>query len=204
MKKFLALAVVGALFAATSASAAITGVTPGGTIIAAPGSALDGVNESSTMQGFDEMPGFVVGAGGLAVDGGVIAPGTLVNSHMIFLDPVDGNLTYLEDIVWTFSETVVGVMSDYTGSLEVASTGDLGALGTTYPAAAFDGRGMEPGDQDDYSISGSTLTVSMQATSPGDWIRVITSETVIPEPSTIAVWSLLGLIGCAVAYRRRK
>ena len=64
---------------------------------------------------------------------------------------------------------------------------------------------MEP--TDDYTIAGNTLSVTMRVTEPGDWIRVVTRhpDDVIPEPSTLAIWSVLGALGMTLGwYRRRK
>ncbi|MCH8882896.1 MAG: hypothetical protein IIA41_05275 [SAR324 cluster bacterium] len=114
----------------------------------------------------------------LPVDGGSLPTGWIVDSHMIFLNQPDGTLgvtsgvTVDVDRLWTFDNPVVGVMSDFTGSLEVASSPLLGAPGTVYPAAPFGARGMEGADG--YVVAGNTITVTMGVTQPGDWIRVIT------------------------------
>jgi hypothetical protein len=86
-------------------------------------------------------------------------------------------------------------MSDRHGDLEAASTGILGALGTTYPATGFAARGMESGGNgiydDSYSIAGKFLTVDMYVSQPGDWIRVVTA----PVPVPAAAWMGLMLMG---------
>ena len=172
-------------------------------IIAAPLSALDDIAFNLGMQGFDEARG-VLTTVPHTHDFGVIEAGTLVDSHMIFLNsPLDWYLSH-SDVVWTFSGKIIGVMSDCWGYLEADSTFELGAPGTNYtvpftlpdfdsgPAAPFPLRGMEEG-QDSYTLLGpSTLRVNMMVTEPGDWIRVV---TVVPVPGAV----LLGMLGLVVA-----
>jgi len=78
------------------------------------------------------------------------------------------------NVEWIFDGPILGVMSDAGGTLEAASSGILGATGTTYPGA-FSARGMEGGDS--YSVAGNQITVTMTASEPGDWIRVVTADT---------------------------
>ena len=167
-------------------------------IIAAPTFVLDDTVTNLAQQGFNEKQGVLLGSA-LLVDGGSIAAGTVVNSHMIFLNQPSPGSTVHASVAWTFSGTILGVMSDLFGTLEVASTPLLGAIGTTYPGAAFIGRGMEGGDS--YTgVGSSVLTVSMAVTQPGDWIRVVTATTV-PEPATIALLTF-GLFGIASGNRK--
>jgi hypothetical protein len=150
------------------------------------------------MQGFNEAQGILTTVAH-AVDGGVIAAGTYVDSHMIFLNSAGGASLRHYDVVWTFSDPILGVMSDIGGSLEAASTFELGAPGTNYtatfpgsgPAAPFSNRGMEAYPQDWYTVvTPYTLAVNMYVTEPGDWIRVVT----VPVPGAV----LLGVLGLSV------
>jgi hypothetical protein len=122
----------------------------------------------------------------LAVDGGIIPAGTVVDSHMIFLN-TEGPTEVIDwGVVWTFDGPVIGVMSDAEGTLEAASSAILGAPGTTYPEA-FHHRGLEPGDS--YTVIGTEITVNMRVTEPGDWIRVVTLSPLvggIAEPPPLA------------------
>lgn len=62
-------------------------------IIAAPSDALNDFVTNTGMQGFDEAQG-VLTTVAFDIDGGSIAVGTLVNSHMIFLNAPSGGGTY--------------------------------------------------------------------------------------------------------------
>jgi hypothetical protein len=152
------------------------GVDPA--IIPAPENALNSEAFNSGMEGFDEAQGVLTTAA-YATDSGVIPAGTLVNSHMIFLNAEDGTAAMSHvDVTWIFDGPIVGVMSDSNGNLEAASTSELGAPGTNYTVgppgqvAPYPARGMEGGDS--YTFGGNTITVNMGVSQPGDWIRVIT------------------------------
>ncbi len=228
----LPIAVATALFIGTTASqAAVIGVS-GGTstigsggsavagaapaIIAAPADANDDAAFNTGIQAFDEQQGYTLG-GALGVDGGTIAGGTTVNSHMIFLNSGPGNSSTLIEhgagnnqnaVSFTFDGVILGVMSSSNGSLEIASQ-FLGATGTAYPASTFAARGMENnpltgGTGDDwYAISGDTISLGMRVTEPGDWIRVVTAVAPVPVPAAMPLL-LAGLGGLGFMARRKK
>ena len=187
-------------------SAALIGVSGDGAIINAPGSVEDDATnctnhlaETCVMLGFDEKQDVTLGSE-LFVDGGSIAAGTKVSSHMIFLN-TPGNTLNESVASWLFDGLILGVMSNNSGTLEAASNAELGADSTTYPGA-FNNRGFEGNNSDTYSIFGSSLDVTMYVTEPGDWIRVVTSAAEVPEPGTLVLLGtgLLGLFGA----RKRK
>jgi hypothetical protein len=158
------------------ASAAITA----GNQIAAPASVIDDPPgaTNSVIEGFDQAQGVLLTAP-LNVDGGAIPAGTVVDSHMIFLNTT-GVVFASDTSTFTFDKPILGVMSDRLGTLEAASNALLGALGTTYPGS-FGARGMEPNggnsggpNADGYLVSGNTIIVRMHVTEPGDWIHVVT------------------------------
>ena len=178
-------------------------------IIAAPSHALDDMVTNTGMQGFNEAQG-VFTTVSHSIDGGVITAGTLVDSHMIFLNTEGGTYNSHQDISWIFDGIILGVMSDYNGSLEAASTFELGNPTTNYtstftgsgPAAPFSARGFEGNDT--YTFSGNTLNVSMFVSEPGDWVRVVTAANPVPEPATMLLFGtgLAGLVGSRI--RRKK
>ena len=178
-------------------------VIAGPDIIAAPPSVIDdppgAVNDHQ--QAFDERQSVLL-AVALAVDSGFIPAGTLVSSHMIFLN-TDGPVFASDAQIWTFDGIILGVMSDTGGTLEAASTALLGALGTIYPAA-FPNRGLEGGDS--YLLLGNQIALTASVTEPGDWIRVITLASPVPEPSTLLLlaMSVAGLAGSTWLRSRRR
>jgi hypothetical protein len=166
------------LFTGMRADDANAKLTAGQDIIAAPASVLDDASDggatNTAQQAFDERQNFITPVG-LAVDGGGLIPvGTAISSHMIFLNTDEsGPGASDQNVVWTFDANILGVMSNSSGSLEVASSPVAGAPGTIYPLAPFGARGLEAGS-DSYTVAGNQITVSMTVTEPGDWIRVIT------------------------------
>ncbi len=185
MKKIVVAALVMAVallaVLANIAGQARAELIAGQDIIAAPASIVDdppgAVN--TAQQAFNEQQGVTLPAN-LAVDGGFIPAGTVVDSHMIFLNTDGPTEASDQGVLWTFDGPVLGVMSDGTGALEVASSALLGAVGTTYPAAPFPARGLEAGDPlDNYTVAANTITVGMHVTEPGDWIRVVTSAPTV-------------------------
>lgn len=220
MRRFwILLAIAAMTFAMTEqVNASITGVSgPASSsstlpatlpsIIAAPAHALDNIVTNTAMQGFNEAQGVVTSVAH-QIDGGWLAAGTLVNSHMIFLNsPGTADLQHY-GVIWTFANPIIGVMSDKGGTYEAASTFELGSPSTNYtdtsggggPAAPFSNRGMEAAPQDWYTIlTPTTLEVNMYVTEPGDWIRVVTA---VPAPGALLLGSLgMGLVGW---MRRRR
>lgn len=212
----LAASNAGAVLVSTNGSLSSEGTAAA--IIAAPANANDDEAFNTGIQAFNEVVGFTLGAN-LMVDGGIIAAGTRVDSHMIFLNSGPGNSTQLIEhgaggnqnaATFTFDGDILGVMSDFTGSLEVNSSAFLGNPATSYPIVPFDARGLE-GDpldgltnNDFYSFGGSTITLGMRVTEPGDWIRVVTVSQV-PLPATLPLLGgALGLMGFLRWRRQRR
>lgn len=191
--KFAAIATA---FALTTHAYAV--IIAGLDIIAPPPSVIDDAPgaENTHQQGFNERQGVLLVAP-LAVNGGNVPAGTLVNSHMIFLN-TPGMLAVTSTATWTFDNVILGVMSDGNGNLEFNSTPLLGAVGTVYPAP-FANRGLEGGDS--LLIAGNQLTVTMSVTEPGDWIRVVTRATTVPDAGSTLV--LLALGACFLGACRR-
>lgn len=184
LRQCIGAAIVTAAIASTQASHAGIIGAPGGFIIAPPPSVDDqpaiggcaaGWN-GPLMFGFNERQGVVLAAPVEVDPGGVFIPaGTRVDSHLIFLNPTNGIATNAT-ARWCFDGQIIGVISDENGLLEAASNAQLGRPGTCYPGA-FASRGMERTLGDDYTIRGNTISVTMDVTVPGDWIRVITTTT---------------------------
>lgn len=148
-------------------------VVDGPDIIPAPSSTEDSAPgaENQGQQAFDERQCVKLTAP-LDVDEGGLMGGTTVDSHMIFLNPID-NIEVTETTTWTFSTPIIATISDMNGDLEAASNDLLGAPGTFYPGSFF-GRGMDIGLGDSFTVDGSEIEVTMKASAPGDWMRVLT------------------------------
>lgn len=174
-KILLTIGVLSFAYAPISSADFLNGL--GQNIIPAPASvvddAVDGGAENTNQEGFLEASDVTL-ASDLEVDGAADIPaGTVVTSHMIFLNTPDSGVTTDANVVWTFDGPILGVMSDKNGTLEDASNAELGAPGTVYPGG-FGARGMEGADN--YTINNDyQLRVTMLVAEPGDWIRVITA-----------------------------
>ena len=200
------LAATALALSATSASALIVDVSgPNSSVgnapveISNPDFALDDDVTNNGMQGFNEQQAFTLQSD-LKVDAtppsdpattfGTIATGTVVNSHMIFLNSSGNTLIEHFDVEWTFDGDILGVMSDMDGIFEAASR-SLGATGTTYPnydddtfrarGLDNDGGGFANLNGDGYSVADNVLTISMAVTEPGDWVRVVTAPVPLGE-----------------------
>ncbi|MDD1651391.1 MAG: hypothetical protein LUO80_13530, partial [Methylococcaceae bacterium] len=194
----------GAALVSVSGPSSSSGIAP--QIIAAPVDTRNNATPFSGQVGFDEKQGVVL-LSSLTIDGGgTIAAGVRVNSHMIYLERLRGEgqpaVVRHHDVEWTFDGPVLGVMSSQGGGREAASRSVLGLDGTAY--AQFSNRGME--SNDGYTIDGSTLTVNMRVTEPGDWIRVV---TLAPDVRTESVpenggWLLGAISVLSMAALRRR
>ncbi|MEM6826524.1 MAG: PEPxxWA-CTERM sorting domain-containing protein [Pseudomonadota bacterium] len=124
---------------------------------------------------------------------------TVVDSFYILFDPASTNpaTTLFGEVV--FGEEILAIITD-TDDLEDTDSA-FGLNTVNYGTSDF--RGLE--GNDDASFVGNELTVEFVATSPGDFIRVLTVAAPVPEPST---WLMLllgfGLVGGALRAQREK
>lgn len=184
-------------------------------IISAPSDARQFGATNRAIQAFDEVQNYLLSQD-LAVDGGVIAAGTRVNSHLIFLNAVDGKTTPIDQGVgsnqnaasFTFDGDILGVISGTDGQMLFASDSILGLATTLYPSSARYNRGMEGDptdgltDNDWYSYLTDTIMVGMHVTTPGDWIRVV-SVAQVPVPAALPLF-MTALLGLGFIARRRQ
>lgn len=116
-----------------------------------------------------------------------IAAGEVVDSHMIFYNTPFLSPETDANRVWEFGGEVICVMAERSGLLQALTDNLLGAPGTSYPGP-FDSRGLETDGTDSYTISGNTLTLTMTAEEPGDWIRVLTKAATLPDTTAPVVY----------------
>jgi hypothetical protein len=209
MKALLIGATLASLFAAPAAATIIGGSVTGGTastvggvfvkltlplenLFGAPDSVGNDNFQSPNLFGFDEDQNILLAAP-LTVDVGMspIPTGTTISSHYIFFDP--GPTEQVIGLV-NFGSDVLGIV---TSTANLAASDFLSDPGVNYLDPAL--RGLEAGDS--IMISGPRqILFDTTASSPGDYVRVLTESTVLSVPES-ATWAmlLLGFLGVGVA-----
>jgi len=194
----VAVASAATLFAA-AASADIVSISDGGMILdPAPADfPQPDTFESSVVQGINERQSLVLDED-LQIDDledfiGVVdlSAGDTVDSHLLAFDPT--TTESVSDIEITFENEILAVTTD---DQTLADTHAIfGLPGLNYPGFVSL-YGFEA-TESTFSLDGNTIVFSGQASSPGDYFRVLTA---IPAPGTGA---LAGVGLLAVARRRR-
>lgn len=203
MKKIFVTSIVLGLFVLFTNNAFAL-LVYGQDIIAAPASVYNDAPgaENNHQQGFNEMQNVVLEFD-IDVDEGIITAGTVVNSHMIFLNTPETDIVTTDpDVQWIFDGIILGVMSDNYGVMEAATNSILGAPGTLYPGS-FNDRGLEltgVNNPDSYTVSGNSIIITMSVNEPGDWIRVITAPVPVPGSFLLLGSAMIGFAG----FRRLK
>ena len=209
MKQIFGAALLGAALISGSANAAVVGVSGQMEILATPTSVTNlSPFDNDAMQIFNEVQNLVLGSALTLRDasGGpdeIIAAGTWISSHMIFLNRTTTGTALVRTGMATFDGIVLGLI---TSSARLDATDALlGAIWTTYQFSTtpgFGNRGLE-GNEGAFALSngGETLALTLRVTQPGDWIRVVTLSAV-PVPA--AGFLLIGALGGLAALRRRK
>jgi hypothetical protein len=229
MRKILMAAAAAALMAMPANAVIVSGVLTGGDMLTAGGvfqvttlsnitvntinsKNVIGINEQQNYTLTSALRVFNINVTAPATPSGttgsiLIASGTKVSSHLIFMDPTDsapasgggGNTVYG---TVTFNAPILGYIYATTqrGGANFPTTNYLGATGTSYGNL----HGTLETVIDSLSFSGKTLTYAMTSSRDvGDYVRVITEDAdPVPEPET---WAMLlagfGLVG-GVARRR--
>lgn len=140
---------------------------------------------------FDSTASFVTSDG---FGGFIIAAGTIVSSHYFQWDPGNGSSSRVDATIATDSQAFAFITTDQ----KLFGSDFLGLASIDYND--FGLRGLEINDTTNFN--GDFVNISWNASSPGDWTRMITAfspAAVVPVPA--AVWlfgsGLLGLVGIA-------
>jgi hypothetical protein len=155
--------------------------------------------QSPDLFGFDENQNILITATLTPDVGSPILAGSTVASHYIFFDPgpverVIGTVTFDSDILAIFTSTST-----------LASTDFLADTGVNYLNPTL--RGLEAGDS--VTIIGpQEISFNTSASSPGDYVRVLTAfspAAAVPEPGAIALLGNgLGVLALMALYRRKR
>ena len=153
--------------------------------------------QSPNLYAFDELQNFTL-TSPLTVDVGSspIPAGTVVSSQYVFFDPgptqhVIGTVDFDADVLAILTSTTTLAGSDF-----------LGRPGVNYLDPAE--RGLEPGDSVTIGSSRQTL-VDVVASSPGDYVRVLTAASptsAMPEPGSLTLLGS-GIFALAGITRRK-
>lgn len=185
------------------------------TLATPPASVVAGQLESNTLiRGFLESQGnlsptsvnvLATGAA-MTINGPEDLVGGTVNgpfdTWFFHVDPVGSSTSplYRYNGVYTFDTQILGLI--VTAASLNSTDSSLGSGVTSYPVS--DGlRGLEWNGQDELTISsdGKTLSFALGAANGIDHVRVLTAA--VPEPASVAVWSLLGVLGLVTVRLRR-
>jgi hypothetical protein len=156
--------------------------------------------QSFNLFGFDEDQNIAIGAE-LPVDVGTNpTAGQTVASHYVFFDPA-GTTSQIGFV--DFDAPIFGIA---TSTTTLAASDFLANTGVSYENPAL--RGLEAGDAVAIDAGNAfRLLVDWTASTPGDYVRVLTMRSpiadAIPEPATLGLLGA-GLLGLWTSRRRRR
>ncbi len=199
----------------------VASVTGEAQVISPPASSVPGALVSNDLQVWDEssgklsanltldlggQPGSYDGLTNYTTLNTTLSKGTAYNSVMIQLDPTSPYRTAPVTASITFTSKIIGIALFGT-SLNASDI--YGNPTTVYPTGLpnlfLQTRGIDYTHADRLSISSNGETLSLQLPANFgiyDQIRVFTAGSV-PEPASLFVWSVIGLVLMVGAYPRR-
>jgi hypothetical protein len=194
-----------------------TGSGQGAALVSPPSSAVGDVN--TAYQVWNESSGVIAAPVTLENNGAVgsyngVSPGTSTTlstgtpygSTLVQLNPGVNGVVHSGEAIIQFSSKIIGIA--LSGATSPTSLGSLGATdpygapGTTYPTAfnPNNNRGIIGKTNDSFQITngGTELIVQLTANFNGlKELRVFTaggSASGVPEPASLAIWSLVGTV----------
>jgi len=154
--------------------------------------------DTLNLYGFDEDQNFTLTEDlDINTGTGVISAGTIVASHYIFFDPKN-SASQIGTV--SFDSEILGII---TNSTKLEASAYLGHSDVTYLGGNL--LGLESNDSAAISLDLYSLTVNWTASTPGDYLRVITAHSplaAVPVPA--AAWLFgTGLLGLFSVSRAR-
>ncbi|MFK8028394.1 MAG: PEP-CTERM sorting domain-containing protein [Gammaproteobacteria bacterium] len=140
------------------------------------------------------LPSSAAGQG--TANAGTIAMGTSISSHYVFFDPRDST-SQIGTVL--FDAPILGII---TLTAQLSASDLLGNPAVTYLNPGL--RGLESNDAASVTslMNPNELTVDWRASTPGDYIRVITAASPVPVPA--AFWLFGSALLATVGWSRRK
>ena len=174
MSKLLRSLSCAVLAALAVAPAARAGIISGPRMIDPPAVLGRDPIGSDSLYAFYEQQDYVL-AQALRVNGGWIEDGTLISSQYLLYDPTKRTR---RSITATFDAPILGIMST---KKRLRRSDFLGAEGVDY--RRFRHRWFEWRDSYRISDDGYSVTLRLRASTPGDYLRVVTAgQTLTPPP----------------------
>lgn len=175
--------------AVTSGSGSFVKLTPRFTVSSPNNTVGKNTFNTPNLYGFDEAQNVKVNSSGILPEiGSFLDPGIMIASHYIFYDP-KGNSSQSGYI--RFDASILGVL---TSTDSLAASDYLAQTGVNYLNPKL--RGLEKRDSVSIDpLDTKKLNVNWRASSPGDYIRVLTEHSPLAAkvPDTTSTSLLFGL-----------
>ncbi len=135
-----------------------------------------------------------------------VSSGTLLSSHLIFLDPIaeDGTAHRAR---WSgqinFDQEILGIIPISGGASSNNLIGSTNLFGLDTTIYNFRGRTLDYGLQDVATFNGNTLSFDLNAFIGMDPIRVITRGSVEPVPEPLTIMGSGLAFGLGLMFKRK-